>query len=450
LVAGVGVWSNFQIFYYLLPVGIFLLLAGGKAFRRLPVIVLGEVLGYSPLLAYNISRVWATFQAFLGPAMEKNYAEIVGKNLIGTGLPHILGSRVRWEPMTSFVPEPLPQIVGAIFGLALLALLVQVGRSLLPAGRLERLRKSPEAFLLLFFMSVLFFYVRTDSGGYFPRYLYSAWGMINVLLGWWIVCRLRQSPALAALLFVPLAAQNVIGNAKVDPFYFSQPVHSVMSGQFFPRSNSKLLAYLNQNGLTRLHCDYWIGYSLAHESGEAVVCDVGGDRYAGYREAFLESPRPAYLFHVKQLRLAFYRNLFVDRLGYQSKAFLPYVVFSPREDFIPRAEWRVRASHNEQDAHRAVDGDLSSIYQWSAWIDCGEAWLEIDLGQERSLERVLLSQLWLSRDGRNWHEQPAAAVDPQRRIDEFDFPRQPVRYLKIVNRPEQFPYLWTVYDTFVR
>ena len=35
-------------------------------------------------------------------------------------------------------------------------------------------------------------------------------------------------------------------------------------------------------------------------------------------------------------------------------------------------------------------------------------------------------------------------------IDQFTFPRQKARYLKVTNRPEQFPYLWTVYDIFVQ
>lgn len=467
LVAGLGVWVNFQIFYYLLPVGVFLLLRAGALVRRLPALALGGLLGISPLLAYNVPRGFPTLARFVGRTVEKDLGEIVGNQLIRIGLPHILGSRVRWDMFHSFTPEPLPQLVGILFGLALLGLLLLVVRGLWEAGRWQRLRGSPEAFILGFFLSVLFLYMRSDFGEYYPRYLFSIFPMVSVLFGWWIARRLKARPALAALVFLPLAAQNVVGNAKVDPFYFSQPVHYVDAGTFIPKQHRRLLAYLEQSGLTRLHCDYWIAYVLALESGERVIGDSDRDRCPGYREAFLAASRPAYLFHNHDGRILFYRELFGRRLEYELAEFLPWVVYAPREAFVPRAQWKVTASQDEETAPLAADGDMTFASHWRTWISSGEASLEIDLGEVREVDRVLVvrgwpqkedasgqglvrGQLWLSEDGHQWQLQAPGGKDATGHLDPFTFPRQNARYLRIVNRPEEFPYLWTVYDVFVQ
>ncbi len=345
LITGLGVWLNFQSFYYLLPLGLFWLLQGGRTWKRLPQLALGGLIGMAPLWGYNLTHGFTTFRRFIGPhALNKDYWDIFETHLVGTGLPHILGSRVRWDPLRSFTPEPLPEIVGILFGLALLALAIEVLRRLVRASGGERFSRSPAAFLMTFFLSVVFLYLRSDFGEYYPRYLFSAFPMICLLLGWWIASAWRNSPPLAALLLAPFLLQNILGNGMADPFYFFQPVHFVERATLLPQRNDALIAWLKEEGLTRLHCDYWIGYALALESSEEIVSECDRDRYPPYRNAVLASSRPAFLFHNHDTSIDLYRYIFGTQLGYRLKEILPYVVFYPEKEFIPRARWRASAS----------------------------------------------------------------------------------------------------------
>lgn len=467
LLAGLAIWLNFQSFYYLLPLGIFLLLQGNRIYRRIPLFLLGGLLGMTPLLAYNIPRGMPTFRLFLGQSVEKDLGDILGNHLIRVGLPHILGSRVRWDMFHSFTPEPLPFIVGTVFGIALLVLLISVILSLYQTERWQRLRKSPEAFLLCFFLSVLVLYVRSDFGEYFPRYLFSSFPMIAILFGWWFCRSLKHLPAIACLLFLPIAFQNILGNWRVDPFYFSQPVHYVYTGIYLPQRNRELMDYLLMRRLHHLHCDYWLAYPIALESGERIVADSDRDRCPQYREAFLDSTRPAYLFHNNEPRILFYRDVFSRYLRYQQKELLPLVVYSPPGEFIPRSQWKVETNLDATDIYRAVDGDITYYSHWRSRIESGDGILQIDLGAETPVEQVLIlrgwephetargqglvrGELWTSPDGIRWTYQTDPTKDDLDLLDEFRFPRQNVRYLRIINRPEKHPYLWSVYNIFIQ
>lgn len=468
LITGLGVWLNFQSFYYLLPLGLFWLLQGRRAWKRLPPLALGGLIGMAPLLGYNLTHGFATFRRFVGPrALDKDDWNIFETHLAGTGLPHILGSRVRWDMFRSFTPEPLPVIVGILFALALLALAIEALRRLVRASGGERFSGSPSAFLTTFFLGVVFLYLRSDFGEYYPRYLFSAFPMICLLLGWWIARVWRSSPPLGALLLTPFLLQNILGNWRVDPFYFSQPVHYVERATLLPQRSDALIAWLKQEGLTRLHCDYWIGYALALESSEEIVSECDRDRYPPYRDAVLESSRPAFLFHNHDASIDLYRYIFGTQLGYRLKELLPYVVFYPEKEFVPRARWRASASQDSENALAAIDGDLSYFSRWETEIGSGEAWLRIDLGEAARIEQVLVFRgvsptgdsraqglihgaIQFSLDGREWQSGPEPQPGFFGHHDRFIFPPRKARYLKIYCRPNTYPSIWSVYDVFVQ
>ncbi len=270
--------------------------------------------------------------------------------------------------------------------------------------------------------------------------------MICLLLGWWIASVWRNSPPLAALLLAPFLLQNILGNWRVDPFYFSQPVHYVERATLLPQRNNALIAWLKEEGLTRLHCDYWIGYTLALESGEEILSECDRDRYPPYRDAVLASSRPAFLFHNHDASIDLYRYIFGTQLGYRLKELLPYVAFYPEKEFIPRARWRARASGNNESAPAAIDGDLFPSSRWETGIDSGEAWLEIDLGEETRIEQVLsfaesplrrqqttgpyeraIRFHWMERNGKR----PGAAARILRLSRPVHLPPREARYLKI-------------------
>ena len=467
VLGGFGMWLNFQSLYYLLPVGLYLGVLKRRSWRRLLGFLGGGVLGVAPLLVYNVQSGFSTFRRFMGNGDEKDFFEIIQRDLIETGLPNLLGSQVRWAPLESIPPKALAGAVGLIFTFALFALVLHVARTLLGSQGLARFAKEPAGFLLVFFLGVLGLYLFSGFGEYHPRYLFSTFPMVLLLLGWWIARWWKRCVAVAALLFCPLALQNAVGNWKVDPFYFSQPVHYVERGLFLPQRNTELIETLRREALTRLHCDYWIGYSLAFESREAVMSDCDRDRYPLYRQAFLDSERPAYLFHNHDLHGEFYADLFEQLLGYERREIPPYVVFVPSKPAPPRSAWRVQTGRGQETAARAVDGDLSHRSRWETVIELGSAQLEIDLGSEQEIEQVVLlrgfenvgdatgeglarGQLFLSTDQTHWQLQPPPSKELFGRCDRFELPRQTARYLKIVNRPEHYPYRWRVYSVFVQ
>lgn len=492
LLCGISVWLNFQVFYYLAPIVLLFILQGPRKWKRLLLSVPAALLGMLPLLIFNIQRGWPTFRLFLELRAPKDYWEIFSEHLLKIGLPTILGGRVRWDFHRNFVPEPLPQIVALIFALALLVLVVSIiRRNNLQSDEQTKIQKlwralwnlflwfrsSPLGFLFLYFACALVLYLRSAFGEYYPRYLFSTFPMIAILLAWLVGKRMERFPRLAAACLIPLLLQNIIGNLKVDPFYFSQPLHYIYSGKFLPERNSELIELLRSEGIDSVYCDYWIGYTLALESGESITADTDRDRYPPYRERFLQSKRPAYVFHNHNGRIYHYRDVFERRLGWTEELALPYAVFVPPAEFIPRERWsaELKGGGRKQDLpeewfepQRAIDGDISFFSHWETWIESGQAQLTIDLGEVAPVGEVLLfrdwpphedavgqglvnGQLWTSQDGEQWQLQPSAEKDAHDHLDHFRLSGDSrARYLKIVNRPEAYPYRWTVYDVFVQ
>jgi hypothetical protein len=131
----------------------------------------------APLLGYNLTHASPTSGVFVGlRTLDKDYWDIFETHLAGTGLPHILGSRVRWDMFRSFTPEPLPAIVGILFGLALLALAMEALRRLVRARRRTvqpQPRGVPDDFLSrrglpLIFVPIMASTIRAISSPPFP------------------------------------------------------------------------------------------------------------------------------------------------------------------------------------------------------------------------------------------------------------------------------------------
>ncbi len=469
LVAGVALWNNLQILYYLLPLALFLALSGKSFWKKIHWAIFGSILGALPLVAYNLQSGFPIVDLFLSGGDNKNVSTIFSQHLVGTGLPHLLGSRVRWDRHNNFTFSPLPFLTESLFYIGCLALtLTAMIRLIWQKDRITTFRNSPAAFLLVFFASVVFFYLRSDYGEYYPRYIFTIFPMISLLFGWLIVKKMRPWPTLASLLFLIPLLQNITGNLLADPFYFSQPVHFIDQGLFLPRKQDQLIRFLEENNLTRVHADYWIAFPLAYESSEGILAECDRDRIPGYREAVLASERPARIFHTHHGWLEAYEDLYVRRLGYHAGKVPPYQVYWPKEPLIPRSEWKITASHNPDTAELAADGDTTFFSHWQTPLQPEEEGrLEIDLGQTREISTVLVlrgwswyddpreeglveGQLWLSVDGENWNPMPPFEKDPSDHIDQFRFDPIEARYVRLTNRSPGKPHLWKVYDIFVQ
>jgi hypothetical protein len=358
-------------------------------------------------------------------------------------------------------------LVALIFAAALVALLTAFVLQIVGSRGDEPSSWKKTGILGVFFLGALFLYTSSGYGEYYPRYLFSLFPMVSALFGWWLASHSQRYPAVAAAIAVPLLLQNAIGNFKVDPFYFSQPMHNIHSGVFLPENNKKLFEVLEEEGIDRLHCDYWIAFVVALESGEEVICDSNGDRWPPYREAFRQSPRPGYLFHNHDWNIHQHSEFFEGSLDYRQRNVSAYTLFVPNRDFIPRSKWKVTSNINPSPLEHAIDGDFSESSVWAVPVETEEAWLEIDLGEVTQIDRVVVvrgwvfgadvsgeglanGQLLLSTDGVNWEEQGTWVKDPTDHIDAFRFEPREARYLRIVHRPTEIPCVWSVFDIFVQ
>lgn len=113
------------------------------------------------------------------------------------------------------------------------------------------------------------------------------------------------------------------------------------------------------------------------------------------------------------------------------------------------------ASPGTQTAPAAVDDDASTRFTAGAAQQSGQ-WLQVDLGRERSLRRVVLdtgadtgdfprgSELATSADGRRWSA-PVAPASGGGQLTTFDLPRTRARFVR-VTQTATAPQWWSVAD----
>jgi hypothetical protein len=374
LVLGLGWWVNFQIIYFIGPIGLFMLLhllasgrgAGRRVVSHLALGLLGFALGSLPFWIYNFENSFVSFEMFES-AKEGRFTKHLS-GLFTVALPTILGAKRFWNTADLFWGSSV--VIGVLYGGLFLGLLALRRREI---GKLMRLRidaAAPVEMLAVFVVTVGVVFCASSFGFLFqaPRYLLPIYVGVFVLVGVVLEQLFRKSRVLAAALTVFILVINLtssyIGGRAVpgEPFVFNNERVS--------RDHRELIGWLERNGIAWVRTNYWIGYRLALETEERVRFRVfqepEQERIKSYIEASaaLDEERIPLVLVPSQARLVSqaldFQGVTFERIklsGYE----VFYNLTVNRPDLKPISKERIGelgASSRRESMHLVLDGDL--------------------------------------------------------------------------------------------
>ena len=390
LAGGLGLYFNFQIVDALVPALLALLLVEpGLPLRRAAWLGVGAFfLGSLPFWAYNLTHNWATVATgarYQGHFSGPEAAQILVADL----LPVLLGVR-SGKDQPAHLPGPLAWAIPLIVGGAVLLLLIRV-----VAGARRLRRDAPRAGEALLLIGIAVTLGVVWYGGYVrvPRYLLPLIPLLALVLAraaqlTWRRTRAGTIAWVAVYLLavgMDLAPDVTALRAEARNRYWQERA-----------ADARLFAFLRANDLRRAYAfTYWIAPRLTFESGgDIIVAQPFNDRYPPHTRAVDQSPRPAYLLQGDSSPDVF-RN-WIAGLGVRARerGAGDYRVFDrfqapPEAIPLPRAGWTVQTSPGRGDAASVTDARLGT--GWSSALDPeGSAWVEVDLGAERTVSGVTL------------------------------------------------------------
>lgn len=123
---------------------------------------------------------------------------------------------------------------------------------------------------------------------------------------------------------------------------------------------------------------------------------------------------------------------------------------------LDRSKWTVSASKCNENAPKAIDGDLEERWGTGEGQRDGD-WFMVDLGEERTVHQVILNaaksgsdyprryEVHVSRDGETW-EGPVSMGEGKKALTKIHLLPRLARYLKIVQTGFGDRWWWSIYD----
>lgn len=277
-VLGLGWWVNNQILYFILPIALFSLLvivrdlvqSKLRISQALAIAAVGTAsffVASSPYWIYNIRLGWPSMGMFGLAEPEAMVRQREG--LFRTALPILMGATRFWGS-----GEIFPRAVSTVYllyGFVLATLLVVRRRQVagLLLGRVDR--QSPVELVLLVIPVCCTIFTISTYGWLVqaPRYLLPAYVSLFAVTGVAVAYISRRSRMLATLLVVLLVGMNGASAYLKGRAVAGEPI--VFNGERVARDHTKLIAALDELGITYVRTNYWIGYRLAFETQERIT-----------------------------------------------------------------------------------------------------------------------------------------------------------------------------------
>lgn len=277
LLLGLGWWINNQIIFFMLPIGLFVLMSSIGRWRRgkltpqqfaglFGIGFLAFLFGGVLFWAHNLTNSFESFGMFGPAAVEDLGSQIV--KVFTLALPILLGAKRYWHTEDVFLLSTF--IVWMVYGGLLFYILFARSRALngLLRGVVDSHR--PVELMLVFVVATLATFA-FSSHGYLseaPRYLLPLYVGVFPLVGFALeLLRVRKPIVAAALLGVIL----VINLSSAYLWGRSVPGEPfVYKGERVSQSHTELIEWLTENDVKWVRTNYWIGYRLAFETKEAV------------------------------------------------------------------------------------------------------------------------------------------------------------------------------------
>jgi len=376
-VLGLGWWTNYQVIYFMIPIGIFVSVyllnqvknASLSLSGALQHIVTGSVCfiaGGAPFWIYNFRNNFVSFEMFGSSAPTAMLDNLIG--FLSIALPVLLGGRTFWEMDEYFSGSAL--LVWLIY-LPLFALCFWSRR-----GHLLRWfnpAQSPESrFLLiaLFFIVTVSVFV-ASSYGYLvqaPRYLLPLYIALIIFSAESISYLKQRLPIVSGVFLISILAFNLTSTYSEGRHL---PPNLVFQEDRVSHEHRGLIEWLKKENYRIVRTNYWIGNLLAFYSNEKVKYipfQVPYDvRITDYKlEAADLDDRLLPLVLVPSQAVEVRRALKVLAESFEEKHFPGYVVIynrQPRYTDLQRIEQtslRAEATHNPEAAYKIADSDLET------------------------------------------------------------------------------------------
>jgi len=274
LAAGLVLWANFLVVYYLATA--LLLLPWRRLRAWLPGAALGGipglVVGGSPLWWYNLRHHWATFHFVFGGTQtsDRSSTIAVAEELWRTLLPRVLGLTSPWSTLPRWVTWSL----GAVVALALLNALIETIGGAIPRRGIKVAPAGRPWPLLLFLVITLAIYLLSgfgrpslspfDASG---RYLLPLWTAAPILVAALCARVGRIALPLGAALVLLVLAANLAGHLASSPrLVFQSPYWNHL-----PLDSRPLYRWLLQRQVTAVWMNHWAGNQLMYATGGQVL-----------------------------------------------------------------------------------------------------------------------------------------------------------------------------------
>jgi hypothetical protein len=243
-VAGQGWWASPQIAFFLLPLGLWLLIRRRASLAGVSLATLTAAVGAAPWIYANVRSDWASFIVPPVPTADPYPERLV--SFFVEALPAFFGLRLQGEFGHWFF-DPLGMVAFALtIGLLATALLLH-------------------GHLLVRFAIVLypFVYAVSPLSRGEPRYLYLLAPMLAFLIATALTVDRQRLGVVVAM--AALAAANIVA---MDEGRIGTPAAPdvLISGDL-----RELAAHLEDENVGTFYADYWVAYPVAFYSQERVI-----------------------------------------------------------------------------------------------------------------------------------------------------------------------------------
>jgi hypothetical protein len=371
LLLGIGWWVNNQIIFYMLPIGLVMLLRTIFAkkhtlslmlpFQHFLIGVVSFLLGSAPYWYYNSVNNFISFSMLSGSAnILKNFV-----GLFSSSLPIIAGSRHFWHEKDIFFNA---SIIPLILYSSVIIILYKSRKSLRPPAVTLQV-------LTVVATIAVFAFSSFGTLSFAPRYLLPLYPVLFGLVGVAIASLWGSKKWLAPVLlsgFVFLhAASNYWGGRYIPGAPFAA------GNERASTDHKQLISWLAANNITQVLTPYWIAYRLAFETQEKVTPVLFSEpfqvRIPEYQEKYKvdagEFPPfilpPHYGQQVTQaLNVMGYKSQVTTASNYT----VIYDIKSIHKNFqqVKSSDLKASASHHGESASSAIDNDRTT--RWGSGL----------------------------------------------------------------------------------
>lgn len=272
---GFSWWINYQIIYFIIPVGVFvfiklinLKLGFLKTLACIVISKLSFLIGSLPFWLYNIENKFSSFEMFKSAKDKDLVSHAVG--FFEYALPILLGGKRFWHDESLFCGSTA---ITLTLYVALFAYVLYLRRSSIKQLFKLQADKNVLTELVVFFTLFTFFVFIVSSFGYLfkaPRYLLPAYVGIFILTAF-AISSIRNK-FLSSSILVLILALNLMSSyleqraVPGEPFIYKQ--------QRVSKDHTQLISWLDRNNYNFVKTNYWIGYRLALETEERIKFSI--------------------------------------------------------------------------------------------------------------------------------------------------------------------------------